>query len=510
MIPDAMDITHDGQHVRILGAWIGNGISPRSQWNQVLQRINIDLARWTKLHPTLRGKQKIISIVVGGRMQFLAATQGAPEDVVKELQKLTSNFLWDGNTHPPVGWETVTAPQSKGGLGVLDPAAQAEAIELTRTKDLLNLGDNQPSWVPMAHELIAENALKSTHTMPREAKLNTFLQHWGPSTRPKSVLPNHLKRLLKTAKKYNVTLEAVKPTTEMKMQMPAWYHIGVEKQLTSVRNSTAKQCLLHNHDIKTMGDLVRLTRQYNPAPNNHKRRCNCACTTFATVRGSTGCENPDTCQRTAAHMINQMPRKWNPQEQPVADGLSLTHQRKARNNSARDNNEQIIFNPSVNPENGLTAAIRVFGEPTAQSRDPAARKTFELPSEAITVYTDGSADKNSDYDASAGGGIYYGPNHRKNKAIRMYGPTQTNQAGEIAAIYHLAKAEVGLPGPLHIVSDSRYAIDGLTVNLPKWEAKGFAGVENTRYFQAAASWLRKKRCSHHPTMGEGPRGKPRK
>ncbi|KAI0645435.1 RnaseH-domain-containing protein [Trametes meyenii] len=44
--------------------------------------------------------------------------------------------------------------------------------------------------------------------------------------------------------------------------------------------------------------------------------------------------------------------------------------------------------------------------------------------------------------------------------------------------------------PLHIVSDSRYAINGLTKHLRKWEERGWIGVANAKMFQEAAATLR--------------------
>ncbi|KAI0646182.1 RnaseH-domain-containing protein [Trametes meyenii] len=43
---------------------------------------------------------------------------------------------------------------------------------------------------------------------------------------------------------------------------------------------------------------------------------------------------------------------------------------------------------------------------------------------------------------------------------------------------------------LHVVSDSKYMINGLTKHLPEWEKKGWIGVANERIFQEAAAALR--------------------
>ncbi|TFK83415.1 hypothetical protein K466DRAFT_498518, partial [Polyporus arcularius HHB13444] len=45
---------------------------------------------------------------------------------------------------------------------------------------------------------------------------------------------------------------------------------------------------------------------------------------------------------------------------------------------------------------------------------------------------------------------------------------------------------------LHLVTDSQYALDGLTTNLPQWEDAGWLGVKNAAFFQEAAAWLRSR------------------
>ncbi|KAI0645683.1 hypothetical protein C8Q79DRAFT_910315 [Trametes meyenii] len=54
----------------------------------------------------------------------------------------------------------------------------------------------------------------------------------------------------------------------------------------------------------------------------------------------------------------------------------------------------------------------------------------------------------------------------------------------------MAGREVPPFAPLHIVSDSRYVINGLTKHLRKWEERGWIGIANAKMFQEAAATLR--------------------
>jgi len=46
--------------------------------------------------------------------------------------------------------------------------------------------------------------------------------------------------------------------------------------------------------------------------------------------------------------------------------------------------------------------------------------------------------------------------------------------------------------PLHINSASKYIIDGLTKNLPRWEEQGWIGVENKEFFKPTVSHLHQR------------------
>ncbi|KAI0345425.1 hypothetical protein BDW22DRAFT_1325468, partial [Trametopsis cervina] len=44
--------------------------------------------------------------------------------------------------------------------------------------------------------------------------------------------------------------------------------------------------------------------------------------------------------------------------------------------------------------------------------------------------------------------------------------------------------------PVHIITDSKYCIEGIVNHSPTWEAKGWIGVANKEWFQAIISWAR--------------------
>ena len=208
-----------------------------------------------------------------------------------------------------------------------------------------------------------------------------------------------------------------------------------------------------------------------------------------------GCYNPHECAMEALQQVRQISPKWNPLSQELPpDSLSLTPSRKIRNQLAKINNEAITFDPSVTCKGNLANAFRVFINPHLMSNLPALRRPARGRnpiSQKITIYTDGACLNNGKRNAICRSGIWAGHGSPLNKAFRVPGDMQSNQIGEITAII-IAVMAVPLSQPLEIVSDSRYAIEGLTTHLQSWEDQGWIGIKNAHFFQKAAFLLHRR------------------
>ena len=71
----------------------------------------------------------------------------------------------------------------------------------------------------------------------------------------------------------------------------------------------------------------------------------------------------------------------------------------------------------------------------------------------------------------------------------MPGKKQSNQVGELLAVLHVVKTAPSNQ-PLRIRSDSRFAIDGLTLYAQDWEAKDWMGVKHGPLFKCTTAWIR--------------------
>ncbi|EIW80719.1 hypothetical protein CONPUDRAFT_57272, partial [Coniophora puteana RWD-64-598 SS2] len=104
-LPPSIRIAKDGSAVRILGAWMGNGIDQAAIWSPVIDDIKESLERWDRLHPTMEGRSILIQWFVCGKTQYLTNAQGMPKSVEDELSLLTRQFAWDN-----AGRSTINAP----------------------------------------------------------------------------------------------------------------------------------------------------------------------------------------------------------------------------------------------------------------------------------------------------------------------------------------------------------------------------------------------------------------
>lgn len=123
----------------------------------------------------------------------------------------------------------------------------------------------------------------------------------------------------------------------------------------------------------------------------------------------------------------------------------------------------------------------------------------------MTIFTDGSCLHNGQQHTTCGAGVWITDGHPLNKAIRVPGPAQSNQTGEIAAI--VVALQISPPtSDLTIITDSRYAIQSLTDSLQSHEDSAWARVLNTSWIKAAAYHLRKRSAPTHLKWVKGHSG----
>ena len=301
-------------------------------------------------------------------------------------------------------------------------------------------------------------------------------------------------QMIKMARKYNTNLEALRLTPQIRSMLPTWYHLA--SRPVPIVGATAR-CLLSKHKLAKVVDLVRISAHIcppNTEPTPHVPRIYCYCQDCITDKNG-GCCNPHTCALEAQKRLELIDARLN----PLTPGnnhlnLMLTRGQKKYNELANAFNGEILFDPTMTCKEDLAECFRIFTDPSRISDKPAERiriRETTLTLSEIKVYTDGTCLYNGMANAQSGARVWFGPNHANNQVIKISGMRQSNQVGEVVAII-AALTTVPLNQPLKIVTDSKYAIDGLTTHLGCWEDQGWINIENAPLFKKAAFLLKKR------------------
>ncbi len=489
--PDGVHVAVEGEAVRMLGAWIGNGVDGAHQWAQMLDTIGDSLKRWGRRNPSLNGRKLAVGLEVGSRTQYLARVQTMPGHVEDALRKMIAKFVWKGDEHPRVGMDTLTQPIEYGGIGLLDVAARNEAIDLVWVREYLKLTPGRAKWARVADALFARAAASTSRNVEMAARVNRFTQTWEVSTRKKAGLPGDLVRLVCAAKKHGVRLISPNPTEQVKLALPIWYHIG-DGPGRSTANTAAARCLRENHKVGTVGEC-QLAARVGPAYREARcRAANCACHDCRAERASSNCTNPARCVETARKALAKLMAKWAPGGAPK-DGLSLTKRRLSRNRTAAEEGGRVLFDPSVADGPVLASCFRIFvskGDAGLAEALPAIRPggRFQVEAEDTEVHVAAAEVLHDSGDRTTGCAVWFGSQDLRNVALGT-DPTQDAMYSLWVAVAW-AVASVPPFAPLHLVSGSPQVVRGLTERLEAWEDVGWLGVSCEAVIKGVVAKLR--------------------
>ncbi|KAI0042970.1 hypothetical protein FA95DRAFT_1462483, partial [Auriscalpium vulgare] len=176
--------------------------------------------------------------------------------------------------------------------------------------------------------------------------------------------------MLKAARTFDVSLNAVRLSANLQAQLPAWYNLGERRRPLG----RASKCLRDTHAVLTVADLLRVSARLRPRPGvrRHATMSRCACPDCRTDRAS-ACPNPHKCAEEAITVLRHMGAKMDPMQARPRDGLTLTHHRLKTNEDARANKGTILFDPSVTAKTSLAECFRVFTTTAALSHEPGER-----------------------------------------------------------------------------------------------------------------------------------------
>ncbi|KAI0743031.1 hypothetical protein C8Q80DRAFT_1058477, partial [Daedaleopsis nitida] len=109
-------IASEGEPVRMLGAFLGNGLDQCEVWSPTIAKVTATIERWKRGTATIEGRRHVVQMVLGGMSQFLTDVQRMPTATRNRLDKIMRAYLWNDRVIPPVSKEYVYASIEKGGL----------------------------------------------------------------------------------------------------------------------------------------------------------------------------------------------------------------------------------------------------------------------------------------------------------------------------------------------------------------------------------------------------------
>ena len=241
------------------------------------------------------------------------------------------------------------------------------------------------------------------------------------------------------------------------------------------------RCLRNKHSVKLVRDATDLLET---TPDNHEHRIGCTCQLCGDMRRMYKCSHPHECIWLMATLVGKINPKWNPYM------TNNTPTGPVPEDNGKLANEGLTFDRN-NETMNLNGAITIFKDSmTEYASAPRTAPQDDTPrAQETTVYTDRVCINNGDEDAAAGLGIWYGEEDVRNLSMRVPIPQQSNQTGELMAVLLATKAHPPNKDLL-IVSDSRYAIDGITKHARRWESRNWIDTNHGDIFRCIVAWMR--------------------
>ncbi|KAF6754032.1 hypothetical protein DFP72DRAFT_761768, partial [Ephemerocybe angulata] len=92
--PPDIHIAGEGEMVRLLGSYYGYGFEQTEVWQPVIEKVKATLERWGRHKPTLAGRCRAATAIVGSFTQYLTRAQGMPEATLDTFEKIIDDFVF--------------------------------------------------------------------------------------------------------------------------------------------------------------------------------------------------------------------------------------------------------------------------------------------------------------------------------------------------------------------------------------------------------------------------------
>ncbi len=122
-------ISFTNNAVRCLGVYMGHDQKACHElnWSKKIEKIKIILERWKNRNLTIFGKNLIIKTLAVSQLIHTMSIIHTPTEVLKEIEKLIFNFLWD--SHDRIKRKTLIGPKNIGGIDMIDIYCKDTALK---------------------------------------------------------------------------------------------------------------------------------------------------------------------------------------------------------------------------------------------------------------------------------------------------------------------------------------------------------------------------------------------
>jgi hypothetical protein len=117
--------------VRYLGIQVGFHLPPKANFDKLFSALKGKLINWSTCRLSLAGRILVANQVLLASMWYLATAWNPNPRMCSQVRGVVRNFIWSGkaiNAIAKVKWETLVLPTSQGGVGIIDPKTQLEAL----------------------------------------------------------------------------------------------------------------------------------------------------------------------------------------------------------------------------------------------------------------------------------------------------------------------------------------------------------------------------------------------
>jgi len=121
----------EGTSTRYLGIQIGFHLPSETNFDKMMFALKSKLITWSHNKLSLAGRILVANQVLFTSTWYLAACWNPNLRMCAKVRGVIRNFIWSGKDTPArakVKWDTLTLPTSHGGLGIIDPRTQSEAL----------------------------------------------------------------------------------------------------------------------------------------------------------------------------------------------------------------------------------------------------------------------------------------------------------------------------------------------------------------------------------------------